>query len=91
MCKTIFSTPTFTRNGDDSAAVLAKASGRDIKYEGFDPEFMRKDNEDFAIMFKWFDDVGYSVDVEKLQQDFPEVKWQKLADWAQEQDWNVLN
>ena len=76
--------------GDESAAVLAKASNQDIKYEGFDPEYMRKDNADFATMFEWFDKVGYSVDISKLKQDYPEVQWQKLSDWAQEQDWSVL-
>ena len=76
--------------GDETAAVIAKASGQDIKYEGFDPEFMRKDNADFAKMFEWFNDVGYSVDIQKLHDDYPEVKWQKLSDWAQEQDWSVL-
>jgi len=76
--------------GEESAAILSKASGSEIKYEGFDPEFMRKDNADFAKMFEWFDKVGYSVDIEKLKQDYPEVKWQTLQDWAQEQDWSVL-
>jgi len=78
-------------NGDETATILSKVSGNDIKYEGFDPEFMRKDNEDFAKMFEWFNDIGYSVDIEKLRKDFPEVKWQKLSDWAQEQDWSILN
>jgi len=77
--------------GEETAAILSKASGREIKYEGFDPEFLRKDNEDFAKMFKWFDDIGYKVDIEKLRQDYPEVKWQRLGDWTQKQDWNVLN
>jgi len=76
--------------GDETAAILSKASGSEIKYEGFDPELMRKDNADFAKMFEWFDKVGYNVDIKKLHQDYPEVKWQKLSDWAQEQDWNVL-
>jgi len=51
---------------------------------------MRKDNADCATMFEWFDKVGYSVDIEKIKQDYPEVKWQTLQDWAQEQDWNIL-
>ena len=76
--------------GEETAAVLSKASNQDIKYEGFDPEFMKKDNADFAKMFEWFDKVGYSVDIEKLKQDYPEVKWQTLQDWAQEQDWSIL-
>jgi len=76
--------------GDETANILAKASNKEIKYEGFDPEFMRKDNADFATMFEWFDKVGYSVDIEKLKQDYPEVQWQSLQDWAQEQDWSIL-
>ena len=76
--------------GDETANILAKASNQGIKYEGFDPEYMRKDNADFATMFEWFDKVGYSVDISKLKQDYPEVQWQKLSDWAQEQDWSVL-
>ena len=77
--------------GDETTSILSKASGREIKYEGFDPEFLRKDNEDFAKMFKWFNDVGYSVEIDKLHQDYQEVKWQSFKDWVQEQDWNVLN
>ena len=77
--------------GEESAAIFSKASGREIKYEGFDPEILRKENEDFAAMYKWFNDVGYSVSIEKLHQDFPELKWQDLNDWAREQDWSVLS
>lgn len=77
--------------GEESAAIFSKASGREIKYEGFDPEILRKENEDFAAMYKWFNDVGYSVRIEKLHQDFPELKWQDLNDWAREQDWSVLS
>lgn len=77
--------------GDDTAAILSSASGREIKYEGFDPEYMRKDNEDFAKMFIWFNDVGYNVNIEQLHGDYPEVNWQKLQDWAQEQDLSILN
>ena len=76
--------------GEESAAILSKASGNEINYEGFDSEFMRKDSADMAAMFKWFEDVGYTVDIEKLHKDYPEVKWQRLGDWAQEQDWSVL-
>ena len=77
--------------GEETAAILSKASGREIKYEGFDSENLRKDSGDMADMFKWFDDVGYKVDIEKLRQDYPEVKWQGLGDWTQKQDWSVLN
>ncbi len=76
--------------GKETVAVISKASGRDIGYEGFDPEFMRADNPDFAEMFSWFNKVGYSVDSKNLHKEFPEVQWQNFKDWAQQQDWSAL-
>jgi len=77
-------------SGAETVAVVSKASGRKIGYEGFDPEMMRADNADFAAMFSWFDRVGYSANMEKLRREFPEVKWQSFEAWAKEQDWSVL-
>lgn len=77
-------------NGVEVAALLSKVSGRNIGYEGFDPELIRTDNPDFAAMFDWFNRVGYSADKEKLRRDFREVQWQDMEDWAQKQDWSVL-
>ena len=77
--------------GKETVAVISKASGRDIGYEGFDPEFMRADNPDFAEMFSWFNKVGYSADIKNLHKEFPEVQWQSFQDWEQQQDWSVLN
>ncbi len=77
-------------NGVEVAALISKVSGRKIGYESFDPELMRADNPDFAAMFDWFNRVGYSADKEKLRRDFPEVQWQNLEDWAQQQDWDSI-
>jgi len=74
--------------GDQAAAIISKASGHEIKYEGSDPEALRKDNADWADMFNWFIDVGYSADIQKLRSEYSEVKWQKVEEWSQEQDWN---
>ncbi len=76
--------------GKETVAAISKASGRDIGYEGFDPEFMRADNPDFAEMFSWFNKVGYSADIKNLHKEFPEVQWQNLDQWARQQDWSVL-
>jgi uncharacterized protein YbjT (DUF2867 family) len=76
--------------GKETVAAISKASGRTIGYEGFDPEFMRADNADFAEMFSWFNKVGYSADIKNLRKEFPEVPWQNLEEWAQQQDWSVL-
>ena len=76
--------------GKETVAAISKASGRTIGYEGFDPEYMRADNADFAEMFSWFNKVGYSVDIKNLHKEFPEVQWQNFEQWAQQQDWSVL-
>ena len=76
--------------GEQTVAAISKDSGRTIRYEGFDPEFMRADNADFAEMFSWFNKVGYSADIKSLHKDFPEVQWQNFEDWTQQQDWSVL-
>ena len=76
--------------GKETVGAIAKASGRDIVYEGFDPEFMRADNADFAEMFLWFNKVGYSADIKNLRKEFPEVPWQNFEEWAQQQDWSVI-
>ncbi len=76
--------------GKETVAAISKASGRTIGYEGFDPEYMRADNADFAEMFSWFNRVGYATDIKNLHKDFPEVPWQTTDQWAQQQDWSVL-
>ncbi len=76
--------------GKETVAAISKASGRDIGYEAFDPEFMRADNADFAEMFLWFNRVGYVTDIKDLHKVFPEVQWQTLQQWAKQQDWSVL-
>jgi hypothetical protein len=44
-----------------------------------------------ADMFKWFDKVGYHADIDKLRQDYPEVRWQTFKDWTLKQDWSTLD
>jgi uncharacterized protein YbjT (DUF2867 family) len=76
--------------GKEAAAVLSKATGRAIHYEGFPPDGLRAQSEDLAVMFKWFDSTGYGGDIKNLRHDFPEVKWHSFGQWAREQDWNAL-
>ena len=47
-------------------------------------------SEDVALMYQWFDRVGYSADIAQLQRDFPEVGWTSFEQWAQVQDWPQL-
>jgi hypothetical protein len=50
----------------------------------------RQQSEDLALMFEWFDRVGYDADIAALRRDFSEVRWHSFADWAGEFDWSVL-
>ena len=72
------------------AAVFADILGRPVNYEGFPPDAMRAQSEDMALMFEWFDAVGYSADIESLRRDFPEVGWHRFEEWARLQDWDAL-
>lgn len=77
--------------GSEAAAVLTRVSGHEIRYEGFPADYLRQDSEDLALMFEWFDRVGYSADIEALRRDFPEVPWLTYEAWTSKQDWSVLN
>ena len=79
------------RTGEEAAAILSKATGREVHYEGFPPEVLRAQSEDLALMFEWFDSTGYTADIKSLRRDFPEVKWHTFEQWARQQDWSVLD
>ena len=75
---------------DSLAAIFADVLGRPVNYEGFPPDAMREQSEDMALMFEWFDAVGYSADIDSLRHDFPEVGWQRFEEWARLQDWDAV-
>jgi uncharacterized protein YbjT (DUF2867 family) len=77
--------------GKEAAAILSKATGREVHYEGFPPDVLRAQSEDLAVMFKWFDRTGYAADIKSLRRDFPEVTWHTFGEWAGRQDWGVLD
>ncbi|BCH29076.1 hypothetical protein MesoLjLc_10060 [Mesorhizobium sp. L-8-10] len=78
-------------SGEEQAQILSRAIGRQINYQEIPIAAARQQSEDAALMFEWFDRVGYDVDIAALQRDFPEVRWHSLADWAREFDWSVLD
>jgi len=76
--------------GTQAAAIISQASGREISYQGFPADVLRPDSEDMALMFEWFDKVGYTADPAALRRDFPEVPWLTYQAWAEQQDWHAL-
>ena len=74
-------------SGEEEAAILSRISGREIRYEALPAAALRAQSEEMALMFEWFDRVGYAADIDGLRREFPEVRWQRFAAWAREQDW----
>jgi uncharacterized protein YbjT (DUF2867 family) len=78
-------------SGEEQARILSQAIGRPIAYQEIPIAAARQQSEDAALMFEWFDRVGYDADIAALRRDFPEVGWHGFADWARKFDWSVLD
>ena len=77
-------------SGEEQAKILSEAIGRPIGYQEIPIAVARQQSEDAALMFEWFDRVGYDVDIAGLRRDFPEVRWHGFADWARAFNWSAL-
>jgi uncharacterized protein YbjT (DUF2867 family) len=76
--------------GEEVAEVLTRVTGREIHYVELPLEQVRQAmGEDGARMFEWFDQVGYSADIESLRREHQEVGWHTFEDWAKEQHWSA--
>jgi uncharacterized protein YbjT (DUF2867 family) len=77
--------------GEEVAEILRRVTGKEIHYVELPLEQVRQAmGEDGARMFEWFDEVGYSADIEALRREHPEVRWHTFEEWAKEQDWSAL-
>ncbi len=77
-------------SGEQVAAILSKAIGKPTAYFQVPMQAIRSMSEDMALMYEWFEKVGYTFDAAALRKDFPEVPWTSYAAWAQKQDWKSL-
>jgi uncharacterized protein YbjT (DUF2867 family) len=68
------------------AEKLTGALGRTVKYVQVPWEqFREQAGGEMAQMYRWFNDVGYDVDIAALRKEFPFL--QKLDDVLRQQDW----
>jgi uncharacterized protein YbjT (DUF2867 family) len=77
--------------GIQAAEILTNVTGKVIEYEVLPLEQLYANSEDMGRMYEWFDEVGYSTDLDQLRNDFPDVNWKSFKDWAMMQDWSVLD
>ena len=72
----------------EAAAHLTKAMGRLIRFQEFPLDQVEAAmGHDLATMFRWFNDVGYAIDVPGLTQKFgipltSFTEWVKTVDWS---------
>jgi uncharacterized protein YbjT (DUF2867 family) len=64
-----------------AAQVLSEVLARPIELVTIPIDAVRQSNQDFALMLQWFEDVGYSADIAKLDAEFG--KSLRFAEWAQ--------
>jgi uncharacterized protein YbjT (DUF2867 family) len=70
------------------AALFTKATGRSIRFQEFPLDQVEAAmGHDLATMFRWFNDVGYAIDVPGLTQQFgipltSFTEWVKTVEWS---------
>ena len=66
----------------ESAAALSQLLDRPVEHFEVPMEQIRAYSEDLALMYEWFIETGYAVDIDGLRTSYPEVGWHRFADWA---------
>ena len=66
----------------EAAAALSTGLGRAIAFVQIPIAEVRKNSEDLATMFEWFERVGYDVDIDATAREFG-IPPTRLEAWAQ--------
>jgi uncharacterized protein YbjT (DUF2867 family) len=76
-----------SRTMPEAAVILGRASGRTIEYVQMPISEVHAFSADFALMFEWFDRVGYDTDIERLARETG-IRPITLSEWAAKAVWN---
>jgi uncharacterized protein YbjT (DUF2867 family) len=68
--------------GEQAAKILSDELGHRIRYVHIPLEQVRQANEDMARMYEWYERIGTGIDITSLHQEYPEVNWLTLKEWA---------
>jgi len=74
------------RTMPEVADIISLAMDKKVLFERAPIEEMRKMSEDLAIMFEWFDRVGYNVDIGAVEKNYG-VKCCTFSEWANKVNW----
>lgn len=73
----------------EAAKILSQATGRTIGFAQIPVEEVRKSSDDLAIMFEWFDNVGYNADIRGMAKKSG-IKPTSFSDWAARVQWKEI-
>ena len=68
--------------GREMAEIQSRVTGRTVEDVELPVEAIRVRSHDLALMFEWFDCVGYSADIPALRRGYPDVGWHTFEAWA---------
>lgn len=74
------------RSAPDIAQILSDAAKKSFTYKSIPSDVLRSQSADLALMFSWFDRVGYCGHVASLGKEL-EHRPMSLAEWAAIQKW----
>jgi uncharacterized protein YbjT (DUF2867 family) len=78
-------------NGEQGAEVLSHVLGRAVRPVALSLDGFPVQGElaaSIALMLRWLDTTGFSVDIGRLHREHPDVGWRSLEQWARAQDWS---
>jgi uncharacterized protein YbjT (DUF2867 family) len=71
----------------ETAALLTKAMGRPIRFQEFPIDQAEAAmGHDLATMFRWFNEIGYAINIPGLKQQFG-IPLTTFAEWIKTMDW----
>lgn len=75
----------------ETVSLLTKNMGRPIRFQEFPLEQAEGAlGHDFAVMFRWFNEVGYAIDIPKLKRQYG-ISLTTFAEWAKTIDWGKIS
>jgi uncharacterized protein YbjT (DUF2867 family) len=71
--------------GREARDVIASVSSQELELHEVTPP------RGLGVLFQWLDEMGHTVKIRELQRLYPSIGWHTFRDWAQTQDWSLLN
>lgn len=76
--------------GPQMASALGAATGLNVAFETQPLEELSAQFADMALMYEWFGNTGFDVDIENLKSDYPEIGWTDFVTWTSSVQWPTL-